>query len=86
MSNLKIRDERKKKKLHRDNLLYKQYGKPLEEKHDGEYIAISPEGETIIGEDDIKVAQEAVEEFGSGNFALRKIGASTLGKWRKFFG
>jgi hypothetical protein len=29
--------------------LYEQYGKPLEPEHTGEYVAISPSGQTVLG-------------------------------------
>ena len=30
-------------------LLYEQYGKALEKDHTGEYVAIGPDGKTILG-------------------------------------
>ena len=64
-----------------DDDLYDEYGKPLEVEHKGEFIAISDDGQTIVGDDMDQVAFQAIEEFGSGNFALRKIGHVVLGKW-----
>ena len=34
-----------------DARLYEQYGKPLEKDHAGEYMAISPDGQTILSND-----------------------------------
>lgn len=59
----------------------KKDGKPLEKKYKGKIVAIGPDGETIIGENDTEVAQLAIKKFGSGNFAFKKIGYSYFGKW-----
>ena len=64
-----------------DGDLYDEYGKPLEETHAGRFIAISDDGRTIIGEDMDQIVLRAINDFGSGNFAFRKIGAPALGKW-----
>jgi len=64
-----------------DDDLYDRYGKPFEEDHAGEFVAISDEGQTITGDDIDQVVFQAIGEFGSGNFAVRKIGYPALGKW-----
>jgi hypothetical protein len=64
-----------------DRHLYERYGKPLEASHRGEYVAISPEGQTIVGQTDVEVLEQAINTFGSGNFALRRIGHRTFGRW-----
>jgi hypothetical protein len=61
--------------------LYEQYGNPLEVKHRGECVAISPRGETILGASLLEVAQEAKAKFGTGNFIYR-VGARAVGRWR----
>ena len=66
----------------RDDALYGNYGKPFEAEHWGEFIAISCDGQTVVSENDIEVLRIALERFGSGNFAFRRIGFRTLGKWR----
>jgi hypothetical protein len=66
----------------RDDALYERHGKSLEAEHRGEFIAISRDGQTIVAKDDIGVLKVALERFGSGNFAFRRIGFRTLGKWR----
>jgi hypothetical protein len=66
----------------RDDVLYGRYGKPFEAEHRGEFIAISHDGLTIVAKDDIEVLKVALERFGSGSFAFRRIGFRTLGKWR----
>ena len=60
--------------------LYEQYGKPLEESHSGEYVAISADGKTIIGQSVSEVMEEAKQQLGTGNFIF-KIGARSVGKW-----
>ncbi len=69
--------------LDRDDRLYEQFGKPLETTHQGEFVAISTDGRVIVGRDDIEVLKQAITLFGSGNFAFRRIGSQTLGKWRR---
>ena len=61
--------------------LYERYGKPLEGEHRGEYLAISPEGQTLLGPTLLEVVQKAGTAFGAGNFVF-KVGEKTVGKWR----
>jgi hypothetical protein len=61
--------------------LYEQYGKPLESQHQGEYVAIFPDGKTIIGPTRLQVADQAVRGVGRGSF-LFKIGEKAVGRWR----
>lgn len=46
--------------------LYQQYGKPLEAKHLGKYVAIMPDGRTMLGTDEDTLFQDALEAFGAG--------------------
>ena len=64
-----------------DKWLYEEYGKPLEQEHTGEYVAIGPDGLIIFGESTDEVLQKGVEAFGGGNFALFRIGYPALEKW-----
>ena len=68
----------------RDRQLYERYGKPLEKGHKGEYVAISPEGQTIVGPRAAEVLDQAVDAFGSGNFALKRVGYRAFGRWLTF--
>ncbi len=61
--------------------LYEAYGKPLEAAHRGEYLAISPEGKTMLGPTMREVTQRALAAFGPGIF-LYKVGEPAVGKWR----
>jgi hypothetical protein len=64
-----------------DQRLYEQYGKSLEKDHTGEYVAIGADGQTLIGASAAEVLQQAVDAFGSGNFALKRVGHRTFGRW-----
>ncbi len=60
--------------------LYKKYGKPLEAGHTGEFIAIGYDGRTVLGADDGQVLRQAIQDLGSGNFVLARVGQPTYGK------
>lgn len=62
--------------------LYNQFGKPLENKHWGEYIAISKTGKTVLGDDLIGVMKKSLASFGPGSFIF-KVGEKAVYKWRK---
>lgn len=62
--------------------LYSEYGQPLEQNHWGEYVAISPDGKTILGADLMNVSNRALDEFGRGSFVF-KVGDKAVGKWRR---
>jgi hypothetical protein len=68
-------------RIREDVRLYELYGRPLEQEHAGEFIAIGPDGQIILGDDDGEVLQKAIETFGSGNFAFTRVGDRTLGQW-----
>jgi hypothetical protein len=61
--------------------LYERYGRPLERQHLGEYVAISPQGDVILGRTMHEVAQKAADQFGPGSF-LFKVGERAVGRWR----
>ena len=46
-------------------------------------MVIEKTGELVVGPDDIAVLDKALAKFGRGNFAFRRIGERTLGRWRK---
>jgi len=64
-----------------DRSLYERYGKPLETSHRDQFVAISDDGQTILGSEDVNVLERAIQRFGSGNFAFRRIGHRTMGRW-----
>lgn len=57
-----------------DDRLYEVYGKPLESEHTGTLVAIGPTGDLILGDDQFALTKQAIDRFGSGNFAFRRIG------------
>jgi hypothetical protein len=63
------------------DMLYEQYGRPLEAEHRGEYVAISPDGRTLLAPTVLEAAQKAVETCGSGSF-LFKVGEKAVWRWR----
>ena len=68
-------------RIKEDQRLYDEYGKILEKEHPGKFVAIGPDGQTILGDDDAEILQQAIEKFGSGNFAFTRVGDRTLGRW-----
>lgn len=68
-----------------DEKLYQQFASQLEVGHSGEFVAIALDGRMIFDSDQIAALERAIREFGSGNFAFRKIGARALGRWRTRF-
>ena len=67
--------------LAESNRLYDQFGVPLEAEHRGEYVAIAPDGRTLLGRSAGEVGRKAKEAFGPGNFVF-KLGPRVVGKWR----
>lgn len=61
--------------------LYDQYAKPLEDDHRGEYIAVSPTGQVLLGADLYELTRQATDTFGRGNFIF-KLGPRAVGNWR----
>jgi molybdopterin-guanine dinucleotide biosynthesis protein A len=63
--------------------LYEHFVKPLEAQHQGEFVAVNADGQTIVDKDDIKVVDQALKQFGPGMFVLLKVGSKGVGKWRR---
>ncbi len=61
--------------------LYELYIKPVEPYHTGEFVAVSPQGQTIFGPTVLDVLQKAATSFGPDNFVF-KVGERVVGKWR----
>ena len=64
-----------------DHSLYERFGRPLEPDHSGQFVAIGPDGQTIVGPSAAEVLEHAIAKFGSGNFALNRVGHRTFGRW-----
>ena len=65
----------------RYDALYEQYGRPLEQDHQGEYAAISANGDVALGQTMLEAAQLGAERFGPGSY-LFKLGERAVGHWR----
>ena len=73
--------DRIKEQLARERRLYNLYAKHLEPEHNGEFVAISPDGKVIVGKRDGEVLKRAVNIFGRGNFAMARIGHEVMHEW-----
>ena len=58
-----------------------KYGKPLEKKHKGEFIAISLEGEIILDKRLGELLKQATDTFGHDNFAMARVGHDAMAEW-----
>ena len=61
--------------------LYSEYGQPLEQGHWGEYVAIFPDGRTVVGAELLEVSNRALDQFGRGSFVF-KMGDRAVGTLR----
>lgn len=61
--------------------LYKKYGEPLEKEHKGEYLAVSFQGKTFLGNNLYEVVKRASDTFGPANSIVFKVGQKFVGKW-----
>ena len=75
-------DEQLRERAAEDDRLYDRFAATLEPTHRGQYVAIGKNGEVLVGPDDIAVLDQALAKFGPGDFAFRRIGERTLGRWR----
>jgi len=63
--------------------LYDRFVKGLESQHKGAFVAVQPDGQFVVDKDDVKVVDQALKQFGPGNFVLLKVGSRGVGKWRR---
>jgi hypothetical protein len=61
--------------------LYERYGRPLEATHRGQFVAISPSGETLVAPTVLGVVEQALAAFGRGSFVF-KVGEKAVWRWR----
>jgi hypothetical protein len=61
--------------------LYAEHGKPLEDEHRGKFLAIFPDGRTVVGDDLETVSREAAATMGRGSFVFRigEVAVGTIG-------
>ena len=72
-----------KRSFEQTDRLYEQYGKPLEAEHWGKYLAVHPDGRTILEDDYYILKDRAFDEFGM-KFHVFKIGPRTAIRWTSF--
>lgn len=65
--------------LKQSDELYERYGKPLEAEHWGEFVAIAPDGRTVLGTDMDEVFFDACETLGE-EFIQFKVGPKAVGR------
>ena len=51
--------------------IYAQYVEPLEAEHRGEFVAISPDGKTLIGNNTEELRKQADSQFGEGSVIIK---------------
>lgn len=74
-----VQDEEAARRLQEGDELYERYGKPLEAEHWGEFVAIFPDGRTLIGPTAGEVMRQAVQTFGPGSYVF-KVGPRAVGR------
>ncbi|MFN4180603.1 MAG: hypothetical protein ACK4I8_09850 [Armatimonadota bacterium] len=62
--------------------IYNRYVRPLEGQYWGKFVAVSLDGQVLLGDDREEVANEALRQFGSGNFVMMRVGLKAVGKIR----
>jgi hypothetical protein len=60
--------------------IYERYVRPLESQHWGKFVAVSLDGRVLLDEEELTVFQEALRNFGSGNFVMMRVGLKAVGK------
>jgi hypothetical protein len=53
--------------------IYDRYVRQLKQEHWSKFVAVSLDGRVLLGNDREEVANEALRQFGSGNFVVGKI-------------
>ena len=69
------------RRLAEERRVYTLYAKQLEPEHNGEFVAISSNGELIVGKRDGEVLKRAVDTFGRGNFTMARVGHEVMHEW-----
>jgi hypothetical protein len=60
--------------------IYDRYVRQLKQEHWGKFVAVSLDGRVLLGNDREEVANEALRQFGSGNFVMMRVGLKAVGK------
>lgn len=75
------KEEWMERKLAEQRRLYDLYGRPLEKKHTGEFVAISLDGDIILGRREGEILKRALDTFGRDNFAMARVGHKGMAEW-----
>lgn len=62
--------------------LYDQHVRPLEDRHRGEYVGVSVDGETVSGPTLIDVVRQSARTFGKGRSVVFRVGDKVVGRVR----
>ena len=60
--------------------LYERYVRPLERKHWGKYVAVSEDGEAVLGESVTELLRDTEGEDGPDVYIFR-VGPRVVGRW-----
>ena len=71
------------RKLQEQRRLYQLYGRPLEDEHAGEFVAISLDGDILLDRKMGKLLRRATDTFGRDNFALARVGHDAMTEWMR---
>jgi hypothetical protein len=63
--------------------IYDRYVRQLKQEHWSKFVAVSLDGRVLLGEEELAVFQEALRDFGSGNFVMMRVGLKVVGKIRE---
>jgi hypothetical protein len=63
--------------------IYDRYVRQLKQEHWSKFVAVSLDGRVLLGNDREEVANEALRQFGSGNFVMMRVGLKAVGKIRE---
>ena len=74
-----VDDQQRQRALEEMDAVYDRYARPMEEEHWGEFVAVSPDGRTLLGPAARDVTLAAKEAFGTGSYVFR-IGPRVVGR------
>jgi len=63
--------------------IYDRYVRQLKQEHWSKFVAVSLDGRVLLGEEELAVFQEALRDFGSGNFVMMWVGLKVVEKIRE---
>ena len=76
-------EQRERDEVREMDELDERYGRQFEPDHWGEYLAVLPNGETLLGSDLMEVTARALQTFGRGKHSpVFKVGEIDVVGWR----